>query len=229
MFFLFIFLFSSCETLRNSPHEHELPGRYYRVRSGDTLESISKKQRISQEEILETNGIDNPGFLRIGQELFLPAPDPIGTKVVNLTRNKSQKQELKTTPANFTLLFPVPHGRIKRKFSRSKAKPYDGIAISAPRGSQVLAAQKGRVLFVGDDGTKFGLIIILEHENNIITVYTHLEKALVKAHQEIKQKEPIGLVGTSGGVSSPLLHFQVRVNQRPQNPLDFIISQFSST
>lgn len=203
-----------------------LPGRYYRVKPGDTMSSISKAQKISAEEIMETNGIESPRFLRVGQELFLPDPDPIGTKVEALRRTptklSSPKQPKAVSDIKPTMDWPVPGGKLFREFSRSKENPYDGIGISAKRGSHVIAAQNGRVLYVGDDGTKFGLLIILEHEDHIITVYTHLQKADVKAEQIIKRGALIGSVGDSGGVSSPRLHFQVRVNERPQNPLNFI-------
>jgi len=216
------FVFVSCTSLQQST----VPGRYYLVKSGDTVASISKTHHVSAEEIMETNGIEDARFLRVGQELFVPDPDPIGTKVGALRRAPKPTQPHVISgvkPAiKPTMDWPVPEGKIFRAFSRSKESPYDGIGISAQRGAHVIAAQKGRVLYVGDDGTKFGLLIILEHEEHIITVYTHLERAYIKAEQIVERGAVIGAVGDSGGVSSPRTHFQVRVNERPQNPLNFI-------
>jgi murein DD-endopeptidase MepM/ murein hydrolase activator NlpD len=217
--YIIIFLvITSCTSLK----QRNLPGNYHRVKAGDTLSSIGAQYKISVDEIIEVNGIENARALRVGDELFLPDSDPISTKVVSLRRaplTKLQKNQVIIEP---NLDFPVPEGKIFRAFSRAKENPYDGIGISAKRGARVIAAQKGRVLFVGDDGTKFGLIIIIEHENHIITVYTHLEKSYVKAEQIVERKAIIGNVGDSGGVSSPRLHFQVRLNERPQNPVNFI-------
>lgn len=218
LYILISFILLSCTSLRPD----NIPGNYYRVKSGDTLSSISKNHKISVDEIMEINGIEDSRFLHVGQELFLPDPDPIGTKVVSLKRASKPippKNLVRPLPR---LNFPVPEGKIFRSFSRAKESPYDGIGISAKRGARVIAAQKGRVLFVGDDGTKFGLLIILEHEDHLITVYTHLEKAYVRAEHIVESGALIGTVGSSGGVSSPRLHFQVRLNERPQNPVDFI-------
>ena len=206
--------------------QSNIPGNYYRVKSGDTLSSISMTHKVSVDEIMEINGIEDSRSLRVGQELFLPDPDPIGTKVVSLRRPSKPVRPKNLVGVVPSLDFPVPEGKIFRAFSRSKESPYDGIGISAKLGARVVAAKKGRVLFVGDDGTKFGLLIILEHQDHLITVYTHLQKAHVKAEQIVETGALIGEVGDSGGVSSPRLHFQVRLNERPQNPVNFIKKSF---
>jgi lipoprotein NlpD len=218
---IILFMLQSCITLDNKPQESELPGKYYRIKEGDTLELIARKYRISIDEIMETNGIENPRALHIGQTIFLPDPDPIGTKIAKLIKSKENKvispAKEKETSAKI-MDFPVPGGKIFREFSRDKKNPYDGIGIKANQGETIVAALRGKVIFVGDDGTKFGLIVIIEHEKNLITVYTHLDKALVSTGQEVQSKTPLGLVGTSGGVSFPRLHFQVRHKQRPKDP-----------
>jgi len=218
---IFLFIFQSCVTVENKPNESELPGKYYRIKEGDTLELLSRKYKISIDEIMETNGLENARALPIGQTIFLPDPDPIGTKIAKLIRSKENKvvstvKERET--AAKIMDFPVPGGQVFREFSRDKKNPYDGIGIKAKQGETIIAALRGKVIFVGDDGTKFGLIVIIEHEKNLITVYTHLYKALVKTGQEVQHKTPLGLVGTSGGVSFPRLHFQVRHKQRPKDP-----------
>jgi murein DD-endopeptidase MepM/ murein hydrolase activator NlpD len=118
--------------------------------------------------------------------------------------------------------FPVPGGNIVHKFSRTKKNPYDGIGIRAKRGSRILAPKNGRVLFVGDDGTKFGLIIILEHQDPFLTVYAHLDQAFVKVGQQLQRGDTLGTVGSSGGIGFPHLHFQIRMGQKPQDPMLYL-------
>lgn len=208
------------------PRDSDLAGSYYQVKPGDTLAVISQKFNVSVEEIMYINGITDQRSLQIGQALFLPDPDPIGKKIAKLkephikkptlAKNAAEKKSRATNARLFD--FPVPDGIIIREYSQAKNKPYDGIGIKAPRGTRVNASLDGRVLFVGDDGTKFGLIVIIEHIDSYMTVYTHLDKALVKIGQQVKRGESIGLVGQSGGVAIPHLHFQIRVSERPKNP-----------
>lgn len=222
--FLLPFILFSCHSIDEKPRESDLAGSYYRVKSGDTLSEIAKKYKTTVEEIMDVNGIDNQRALRVGQALFLPDPDPIGTKIAKLkppakrvtNTPPAQKKNAKTSLRIFD--FPVPGGVVVYQYSKAKANPYDGIGIKAPRGTNIIAPLDGKVLFVGNDGTKFGLLIIIEHVDPYITVYTHLDRAVVKTGQAIKRGATIGTVGQSGGVSIPHLHFQIRVDQRPQDP-----------
>ncbi len=112
----------------------------------------------------------------------------------------------------------MPGGTIIHEFTLNKKSPYDGLGIKATKGARINASLDGRVLFVGDDGTKFGLIVILEHVDPYITVYAHLDRATVVAGQKIKRGDVLGYVGQSGGASVPHLHFQIRVAERPKDP-----------
>lgn len=233
-FVVLLLLLQSCISIEDKPADRELPGDYYRIRQGDTLELLSRRHHVSIDEIMETNGISDPKALRIGQAIFLPDPDPIGAKIATLYQQRKpappspsparSSSEIHRVPkevgstSSKILDFPLPGGTIFREFSRQKLNPYDGVGIKAGRTDVIIAALDGKVIFVGDDGSKFGLIVILEHEKNLITVYTHLKNALVKTGQQLSRKMPLGVVGTSGGVSTPRLHFQVRENQRPKNP-----------
>ncbi len=237
-----LFLIASCISIDEKPAESELAGKYHRVKKGDTLGLIAQKYRSSAEEIMDVNGIDHAKSLRVGQELFIPDPDPIGTRIAKYAstrapktvaqpkgkRNQKSPHVVASKPkANSSVSakifdFPVPGGTIFRNFSQNKQKPYDGIAIRAPRGAPVLASLDGKVIFVGDDGTRFGLLVIIEHQEPYISVYTHLDKALVKAGQKVSKREQIGTLGTSGGVATPRLHFQIRVSERPKDPQLFI-------
>lgn len=193
----------------------DLAGHYYLVRSGDTWAALADRFHVSIAEIMDVNGIDDETKLHAGLNLYLPEPDPIRQK---LLRPKSHKTIAQKDP-----VFEVPvKGKIVRKFSTDKEKPYDGIAIKAPVGTKVRAALTGRVIFVGDDGNKYGLLVIIEHKDPFVTVYTQLDKALVSINQHIKQGEIIGTVGRSGGATVSHLHFQIRVDQRPQDPRKFL-------
>jgi murein DD-endopeptidase MepM/ murein hydrolase activator NlpD len=222
---------NACLSVSEKPRDSDLACTYHQVKPGDTLGKIAASSKVPIEEIMYVNGIDDQRALRVGQALFLPDPDPIGKRIAKLRpmpakpspSKKAQgpeKQAAATASAIFD--FPVPGGVVIQDFSQNKKKPYDGIGIKAAKGSRINASLDGRVLFVGDDGTKFGLIVIVEHVDPYITVYAHLDKATVATGQKIKRGEQLGLVGQSGGVNVPHLHFQIRVAQRPKNPRTYL-------
>ena len=94
----------------------------------------------------------------------------------------------------------------------------DGIDIRAPSGADVIAAANGEVLYSGDAIKGYGNLILLRHENNIITVYAHNRINLVKEGARVMRGEKIAEVGNSGAASESLLHFEVRVNEQPVDP-----------
>jgi lipoprotein NlpD len=98
----------------------------------------------------------------------------------------------------------------------------DGIDIKAPAGTDVNAAANGEVLYSGDAIKGYGNLILLRHENNIITVYAHNRVNLVKEGARVIRGEKIAEVGDSGAASESLLHFEVRVSEQPVNPMLYL-------
>lgn len=227
----YVILFSACISVPEKPRDNELAGVYHRVKKGDSLSIIATRYRSSIDEIKEVNGIEHEKSLHVGRELFIPDPDPIGTRIKKFasrkpTANKALhaqksrvgKEKAHNESKEKLFSFPVAMGQITRHFSADKKSPHDGITIRAARDTPVLASQKGKVIFVGDDGTRFGLLVLIEHQDPFITVYTHLERSSVKIGDYVQEKQPIGTVGSSGGLAHSALHFQIRVAERPQDP-----------
>ena len=96
-----------------------------------------------------------------------------------------------------------------------------GIDINASLGEPVKAVSFGTVIYIGNV-KGYGDIIILDHGGNVVTLYAHLSKTLVKLNGRVAKGEIIGQVGTSGGVPSPRLHFEVRVEGKPVNPFNWL-------
>jgi len=101
-------------------------------------------------------------------------------------------------------------------------KIHEGIDIAAPTGTPVYASADGIVIFTGyKEG--YGLEIEISHQNGIITRYAHLSRILVSPGQKIKRGEIIGKVGSTGRSTGSHLHYEVIINGRPVNPLNYII------
>ncbi len=132
---------------------------------------------------------------------------------------------LRATPS----IIPT-NGYITSAFSNSRmhpilhrARPHEGIDITAPRGTPFIAAAKGRVRFAGMDGD-YGLSIEVDHGYGVVTRYAHAAKSLVKVGQEVERGEPIGLVGQTGLAVAPHLHYEVLVNGRATNPRQWLLN-----
>jgi murein DD-endopeptidase MepM/ murein hydrolase activator NlpD len=98
---------------------------------------------------------------------------------------------------------------------------HDGIDIAAPEGAPVGAAADGVVIFAGDQAG-YGALVILKHANDLVTLYAHNSRVLVKDGQRVSRGDPIARVGQTGRTTGPHLHFEVRQGTRPRNPLLFL-------
>ncbi len=100
---------------------------------------------------------------------------------------------------------------------------HEGIDISAPSGTQVRAAAEGVVIEAGNDAG-YGKAIVIDHGYGIVTRYAHLSKAYVVVGQRVKKGSVIGAVGSSGKSTGPHVHYEVRIDGVPVNPIKYLFS-----
>ena len=105
----------------------------------------------------------------------------------------------------------------------NRALPHEGVDISAPRGTPILSAAKGRVRFSGRR-SGYGLMVEIDHGYGYTTVYGHASQVLVRNGQQVERGDVIARVGSTGLATSPHLHYEVRVGGRPVNPMNYIIT-----
>jgi murein DD-endopeptidase MepM/ murein hydrolase activator NlpD len=96
---------------------------------------------------------------------------------------------------------------------------HDGVDISAARGTPVYAAASGRVIHADASLSGYGKMVIIKHGDRYSTVYAHNDELFVRVGQFVEQGQRIALVGKTGRASSPHLHFEVRYDGRPRDPL----------
>jgi murein DD-endopeptidase MepM/ murein hydrolase activator NlpD len=99
---------------------------------------------------------------------------------------------------------------------------HEGLDLAPGLGARVVASQDGKVIFAGMKAG-YGRLIILDHGQGITSYYAHLDKILVKTGNTVKRGDLIGKVGESGKVTGPHLHFEIRVDGKPQNPLLYLV------
>ncbi len=99
---------------------------------------------------------------------------------------------------------------------------HEGIDISTSRGEPVLATADGTVLASGWAG-EYGRAIEIVHNDRYVTLFGHLQETLVEEGQVVRRGDRVGLVGSTGRSTAPHLHYEVRVDGRPVNPLEYIL------
>ena len=118
------------------------------------------------------------------------------------------------------LPWPV-QGSITASFQRRDGVHYNGIVIQASEGTAVTAVHSGRVVFA-DWMRGFGNLLIIDHGDQIMTLYAHLQQFSARPGQQVNRGDAIGRVGNSGGQPRPALYFEVRRGGEPINPQRWI-------
>jgi septal ring factor EnvC (AmiA/AmiB activator) len=144
------------------------------------------------------------------------------------SKKASQKEAPTITlkPKRGILALPI-QGKLISEYGRQKNTDFNtytfnsGIDISAPLGQVVRAAGSGEIIYTGSI-KGYGQIIIIDHGGRTTTLYAHLSKILIDIGDKVKKGQPIGQVGDSGGVSSTRLHFEVRVEGKPTDPMNWL-------
>lgn len=100
---------------------------------------------------------------------------------------------------------------------------HKGLDISGPTGTPVYAAAKGKIVSSGRDGA-YGLTVSIDHGSGIVTNYAHLSSIAVKDGQNVSRGELIGNMGSTGRTTGPHLHYEVRLNGIPVDPMRYILN-----
>ncbi len=106
-------------------------------------------------------------------------------------------------------------------------KMHTGVDLTAPRGTKIHATGDGIVIQASGSSGGYGKIVKIDHGFGYITYYAHQSKILVKKGQKVKRGDVIGLVGSTGRSVSPHLHYEVRINGKPVNPVNFYYEDLS--
>ncbi|MDE0731344.1 MAG: M23 family metallopeptidase [Longimicrobiales bacterium] len=134
---------------------------------------------------------------------------------------------LESTPS----ILPTP-GWLSSSYSESRMHPihnrplpHPGIDISAPKGTSIYAAAKGRVIRAGWV-VGYGLTIEIDHGFGYVTLYGHASELVASQGEEVQRGDVIARVGSTGIATSPHLHYEVRVQGIAQNPANFILPEY---
>jgi murein DD-endopeptidase MepM/ murein hydrolase activator NlpD len=163
---------------------------------------------------------------------YLPAPEPAerGTEtpaeppqeVAALPKMAPPPAEATEPAGDAPFAWPVRGKVISSYGQKGSGLHNDGINIAAERGAPVRAAAGGVVAYAGNELKAFGNLILIKHPGGWVSTYAHNEKLLVKRGDRVRRGQIIGHVGTSGSVSDPQLHFELRRGKRAVDPLAYL-------
>ena len=201
------------------------------VQTGNTLWDIANCYKVSVIEIRGLNNLKVKDKIYKGKKLFIPINEKnrnlvckdTSKLIVKVDKRKKKILNKKNIVSNKTdYLWPVK-GKILSKYGLlAKGLRNDGINISANKGDPVFASKDGKVVYAGNEIQAFGNLILIKHYDNKTTAYAHLDKIKVKKGQTVKKGEVIAALGSSGKVSKPQLHFELRDSNGPLNPLKYL-------
>lgn len=223
-------------------------GKYYVVKSGDTLYGIAAKFRVNVLQLREANNLDEGVEINPGQRLLIPKTEKARAQKVEKPRKSpvkdstqrstgpqksGKKAEPKTTPKRHSTAVQV-NNQVKRNnfewpmdgivtslFGKRRGRDHDGIDISAPFGTPVKAAESGRVIYIGRF-RGYGNLVIVKHLVNYFSAYAHLSAIKVAKDQKVHLGDVVGNVGRSGRSSGSHLHFEIRYQTVAKDPLIYL-------
>jgi murein DD-endopeptidase MepM/ murein hydrolase activator NlpD len=138
-------------------------------------------------------------------------------------------EELSSLSSSIPTLWPA-QGNVSSVFGGRRdpfaggASFHSGLDITAPYGEKVVAAGSGVVISAAGKGDGYGNKVVIKHGYDVSTLYGHLSSVLVEKGQRVEEGDLIGRVGSTGRSTGDHLHFEIRVDGAPVNPLAYLTS-----
>jgi murein DD-endopeptidase MepM/ murein hydrolase activator NlpD len=214
LYFLVIILLTGCArtVYRPTRPTPTFPrGVYHRIEKGETLWRIAKTYGVEVEKIKSYNNIRDVEDIKVGTLIFIPRAEKKLHTTYPISVGKIGREGF---------MWPA-QGRIVSYFDFGKGGTSKGIDVALPFGSEVRAS-KGGIVTYADVLRGYGKVVIIDHKDGFSTVYAHNSKILVKENSSVGRGEVIALAGDSGHCESPLLHFEIRKGETPQDPLSYL-------
>lgn len=217
------------------------------VQKAETLPQVAAQYGVSVESITEItwNGLLKPPYrLTPGQHLLVYQLEGVEQPAIDMPRSSLPRWDaasLPFDPANPPdgmnvspegyywngiwpygdghFSWPVSGGRISQAFNRQRHRAID---IAVPFGSPVTAADNGTVVLAGWNTQGYGYRVVIDHNNDYLTLYAHLSNYYVKPGDVVEKGQIIGAIGSTGNSTGPHLHFELRDFGRLKDPLQFV-------
>ena len=212
----------------SAPPQHPVgaPGKWYMVEEGETLGDIARRAGVPEEDLLELNGLHSAAEVQKGPADLRPRPHTAAPAIPRkqgdgpLTPQPRGQERVLTARPRFR--WPVEAPQVTSLFGKRWGRSHEGIDLTAPIGTPVLAAGAGEVVYSGNSVRGYGNMVVLKHDADLMTVYAHNSVLFVKVGDRVQVGQRVALSGQSGHATGPHVHFEVRKGQVPRDPLPYL-------
>ncbi len=208
----------------------------HKVETGETIYSIARLYNVSVTSLAKLNKLDAEFTIYVGQNIIVPIGQKnknpskeklknAGTQLIdNQKRNSESLSEKKNNSSSKnTFIMPIK-GKIISKYNpNGKKQKNQGIDFQVLPGSPVFAVASGNVALITDNTENFGKIVLIRHENNLISIYGRVEKVFVKKNEFVSKGQKIGSITgkTKDGKDWAILHFELRKGTKSVDPENY--------
>lgn len=191
----------------------------------DTSRKLAEKSGVTPEDTV------SPGSGGPAEPLDADSLAALDDKMSQLERTMKAYENVFRDRGFTPTVWPVV-GKLESGFG-GRSNPFGGRSyefhsgqdIDAPTGEPVVAGASGKVTFAGWQNG-YGQLVVIDHGGGLTTRYGHLSHIDVAQGKTVARSEFIGRVGSTGRSTGPHLHYEVRVNNNPVNPLEYILNAF---
>lgn len=222
VFFIGLLFLIGCQSFQYDPWPDTGEGVYHTVQKGQTLYRIAKTYELDVKVLQRANHIGDPSKLKEGTRLWIPGARRV-LQIPDKPHPHTAKKKTSPTvkPRKGFFIWPTK-GTLTSRFGMRNGRKHEGIDIAAPKGTPVHSAADGKVVFSGWGPTGYGKMVIIKHKHHLTTLYAHNSKLLVKKGSRVKQGQRISLMGNTGRSTGPHLHFEVRNDTHPKDPIKYL-------
>lgn len=199
-------------------------GITYKIAKGDNLAKIAQKLNSDVNKIIDFNRLANESDVQVGQSIIIPdgkpyiAPAPVKPKLASIKQIFNEPAPPDSAANTGKMYWPNGCHVITQYFNWR----HIGLDIACPKGTPIRAAEDGVVTKVAFLNTGYGHHVFLDHGNGKATRYGHMTEIYVTEGESVARGQILGLEGSTGRSTGPHLHFEVRINNKAYNPLNYL-------
>lgn len=201
-----------------------------KVKLGDIVSEFARKALMLNKEKSEQEQVADKlrtqrAFYEAAEGQLARESSQLESQIMAMMKSNDASPNV-VTQGSGTLAWPIK-AQITSPFGYRRhpifgiRKFHSGIDLAGKNHSPIKASDSGNVLYAGWYGG-YGKVVIVGHGNGLATLYAHLSKAAVAQGTNVSKGQVIGYEGSTGFSTGPHLHFEVRVNGKPNNPLNFV-------
>lgn len=193
-------------------------GLNHTVEKNDTITKLAKTYQVEPESILESNKLLDASEIKVGQRLFIA--EGLKPKPARAIRYYQPSSGFVAAPRGGKYIWPTTNYHITQYFTWR----HYGLDVGNKLGQPIYASADGEVTLSsqGRWNGGYGNQIIINHGNGVKTRYAHNSYNLVNVGQKVVQGQVIAAIGSTGRSSGPHVHFEIMINNRRVNPLNYL-------